>query len=83
VMAEGQVLAIEVDEDIGEHEDDDQRDAKQNDDEEKVRLLWGSCSISMLDRMRGGMGAFALKRSGCDFGLGGRGDLTDDRCSGY
>jgi len=41
VVAEVEVLAVERDEGIGEHEDDDERDAEQNDDEEKVWLLRG------------------------------------------
>ena len=41
MVAEDEVLAVERDEGIGEHEDDDERDAEQNDDEEKVWLLRG------------------------------------------
>jgi len=41
VVAEGQVLAVERDEEIGEHEDDKDRETKQNDDEEEVWLLRG------------------------------------------
>ena len=39
MVAEGEMLAIEADEEAGEHENDEQRDAKQNDDQEKVRLF--------------------------------------------
>ena len=39
-VTEREVLAIESDEETGEHENDEQRDAEQNDDQEKVRLFW-------------------------------------------
>jgi hypothetical protein len=39
MVAEGEMLAIEADEEAGEHENDEQRGAKQNDDQEKVRLF--------------------------------------------
>jgi hypothetical protein len=41
VVAHGEVLTVETEEEIGEYEDHQKGDAEENEDEEKVRFLRG------------------------------------------
>lgn len=77
VMAEGEVLSVEADEDHREDEDHDQADAKEDDDAEKVGLVgWKLFDFhGRLDARGGGLGTHF------NFALGGWCNLTDDGCS--